>query len=81
MLEFCSSLRKLRSIRRQHARDKNIYPKNDDPNEKTFENSIQDLETVILNQKLIYENEKNNLLCNINLINSISIIKKTLYFF
>ena len=62
MIQFCSSLRKLRTIRRQHARDKNIYPKNNDPSEEDFEKSIKELEIVILNQKTIYENEMNNLI-------------------
>lgn len=62
-IQFCSSLRKLRAIRKQHAIDKNILAKNEDKSEQAFENSIKELETVILNQKSIYENEKNCLMC------------------
>ena len=63
LIQFCSSLRKLRVIRRQHAREKNMYSKNDNESEETFENSIKELETIITNQILIYENEKTNLIC------------------
>ena len=40
-----------------------MYSKNDNESEETFENSIKELETIITNQILIYENEKTNLIC------------------
>lgn len=62
MLESCNALRKLRLIRRQHARDKNLYSKTNDSHEEKFENVIKQLEAKILNEKSIYEAEKKNLL-------------------
>jgi hypothetical protein len=68
LIQFCISLRKLRLVRRQHARDKNAYSKDYDESEEVFEDSIKELETIIMNQKLIYENEKNNLICKVYLL-------------
>ncbi len=68
MIDFCATLRKLRKIRRQHARDKNSYPRDHDPNEQDFECSLQKIEDTLKLQMTQYEHEKQSLICLIKVL-------------
>ena len=62
MLDFLNTLRKLRLIRRQHARDKGQFSREDDPTEKEFIDEVKKLEETIKKHKALYENEKRKLI-------------------
>lgn len=61
MLEKLNNVRKLRAIRRRHAQDKNLYPKDYDPYEKVFENALNQMEEMLKSRRVQYENERQHL--------------------
>jgi hypothetical protein len=62
MLDSMNSLKKLRLIRRQHARDRSQYPRENDPVENEFLDEIGQLEDLVRKQNTTNENERRKLI-------------------